>query len=716
MAGSLKVKNAIGGGAVAYLLIGWVMAFNLLNWAVGQEPWTTPQRLRLPAVPLVVHDPYFSIWMFGDNLANDWPRHWTGRPHALTSLIRIDGQAYRLMGAAPEALPALPQLRVEVLPTRTVYCWETPEIAVSLTFFTPMLPNSLELIARPITYLIWEIHSKDERTHVVDLYYDNTAELAVNNVNQMVTWDRGGEGEVVWMKMGSLEQPILAKAGDDLRIDWGYAYLAVPAHSQVRTVMAAHDACRRSFAATGEIPAEDDRNKPRAAEDRWPVLALAWSGYVGPNRPFVRHLLLGYDDLFSIEYLGQRLRPWWWRYHAGFPELLVVANRDLPRLLQRCQVFDQELLDDARAVGGDAYAQLVALGYRHTFGGHKLVEGPSGEPMLFSKECFSNGCIATVDVMYPASPFFMLFNNELLKATVLPILKYASSPRWRFPFAPHDLGTYPLANGQVYGGGEESEEGQMPVEESANMLILLYAVSRLDGHTRFAEPYWQLLETWANFLAEKGFDPEQQLCTDDFTGPLAHNCNLSVKAIVALGCFGQMCQMAVKEGDYKRYRQLAQDFAIQWMKSADDGDHYRLAFDRPGTWSQKYNLVWDKVFQLGLFPPEVRAKEVAFYIRQLLPYGLPLDNRDLFTKTDWQVWTATLAESRDDFDRLMMPVYRFIHETPQRVPLTDWYWAHNGHLRGFRARPVIGGVFIKLLDAPHIWAKWQARAGGRDAQ
>jgi len=662
---------------------------------------------RPPAVPLVVHDPYFSIWSFGDQLSEDWPRHWTGRPHALACMIRVDGNCYRLMGRPVEEIPPMPQVALAVFPTRTTYRWKIPEVQVQLTFLTPALPHNLEVLARPVTYVIWEIHSADGNTHLVDLYYDNTAELAVNEPTQLVTWDRGSTEHLVWMRVGTVDQPILAKAGDDLRIDWGYAYVAVPIGEDVRTVIGPHDACRRLFAATGNIPEGDDRQKPRPARDRWPVLSCAWSGRVGPDKPIRWYLLLGYDDLFSIEYLGERLKPWWRKEAETFPDLLTVANTELPHLQARCERFDHELLEDAQRLGGEGYAALVALAFRQTLGGHKLVVGPTDEPMLFSKECFSNGCIGTVDVMYPASPFFMLFNNVLLKATVLPVLEYAVSPRWKFPFAPHDLGTYPLANGQVYGGGEKSEEGQMPVEESGNMLIVIYAISALDENVEFAERYWPLLARWADYLAERGFDPENQLCTDDFTGPLAHNCNLSLKAIVALGCYAEMCRMAGRVEEAKRFRRLAEDFAGQWIRAADDGDHYRLAFDRPGTWSQKYNLVWDKIFGLNLFPPEVRQKEIAFYKKQLLPYGLPLDNRALFTKTDWQVWTATLADSREEFDTLMRPIYRFLNETPDRVPLTDWYWAHDGRLRGFRARPVIGGIFIPFLNDPALWAKWQ---------
>jgi hypothetical protein len=368
---------------------------------------------------------------------------------------------------------------------------------------------------------------------------------------------------------------------------------------------------------------------------------------------------------------------------------------------------------DATRVGGKGYAQLCAVSYREAMGGHKLAAAPDGRPMLFPKENFSNGCIATVDVIYPAAPIFALFNNELLKATVTPVLDYAASEHWTFPFAPHDMGVYPLANGQVYGGGERSEKDQMPVEESADLLIIAATISRLDGNTDYAKKYWPLLTRWAAYLKQEGLDPSNQLCTDDFAGHLAHNTNLSLKAIVALGAFAQMCEQSGKQTEAKEYRALAEKFVKQWMKMADDGDHYRLAFDRPGTWSQKYNLVWDRLLDLHLFPPEVAAREIRFYKTKLNTFGLPLDNRAEYTKTDWETWTATLAASPDDFDALMNPVYDFVRCTQQRVPLTDWYQTRDAAQQGFQARPVMGGVFIKMLGDPDVWKKWSAAGKGK---
>ncbi|OPZ72833.1 MAG: hypothetical protein BWY83_00446 [bacterium ADurb.Bin478] len=315
-----------------------------------------------------------------------------------------------------------------------------------------------------------------------------------------------------------------------------------------------------------------------------------------------------------------------------------------------------------------------------------------------------------MDAIYPAAPQLLLFNIELLKASLRPVLEYARLPKWRFPFAPHDLGVYPLANGQVYGGGERSEEHQMPVEESGNMLLLLAAIAEVEEKADFAAEYWPNVSQWAGYLAEKGLDPENQLCTDDFAGHLAHNVNLSLKAILSLGAYSRLCERRGMKAEAKRFRTLAEDYAEKWQTMAKDGDHYRLAFDKPGTWSQKYNLVWDRILCLKLFPDSVARKEVRYYLQQLNPYGLPLDNRKEYTKLDWSVWTATLAESQEDFYALLQPVHRFVQESPNRVPLSDWYTTTEARVVGFQARSVVGGVFIKMLDHPLLWKKWARRA------
>jgi hypothetical protein len=686
----------------------------LLLLAIGTISGQQLTPLRPPAVPLVTHDPYFSVWSMSDQLGDDRTRHWTGTSHGMVGMVRIDGKPYRFMGQSYSPLPPpMKQVSLQVLPTRTVYLFEADGVRLSLTFMSPLLPDDLDVMARPVSYLTFDTQAIDGRTHQVVLYFDCTAEWAVNTTDQKVIWSRPKVGGLRVLSFGSQEQPVLDKFGDNVRIDWGYLYVVVPPSTGQSDVIAWNRLARGQFADNGTLPDVDDLQMPRAAKDQLPVLASALDlGTVGTN-PVSRYVILAYDDLYSVEYFKRKLRPYWRRGDVDTATLLSSAVRDYASLKKRCEAFDAELMADLRTVGGEEYAQLAALAFRQTIAAHKLTADWDSTPLFFSKENFSNGSIATVDVTYPSSPFFLFFNPQLLKAQLKPVLDYARSPRWRFPFAPHDLGTYPLANGQTYGGGEKTEEDQMPVEESGNMLLMVAALAKAEGNANFAAEYWALLSKWAEYLREKGMDPENQLSTDDFAGHLAHNTNLSLKAILALGSYATLCEMLGKKAEALKYRQLAKGMAEQWIRMANDGDHYRLAFDKAGTWSQKYNLVWDKLLALNLFPPSVTRREIAYYKTKQNKYGVPLDNRESYTKLDWIIWTATLGESPEDFRSFMAPAYRFVNETPSRVPLTDWYDTIDGKQRGFQARSVVGGVYVKMLSDAAMWKKWSSRSRPR---
>ena len=656
-------------------------------------------ELRPPAVPLITHDPYFSIWSAADQLNGDATRHWTGKVQSLTFLARIDGKTYRVMGRDPRDVPALPQTGVTVLPTRTIYRFAGAGVELTLTFLTPALPRDLELLSRPASYVVWNIAKTGARE--VSVYFDAAAELAINTPDQRVGWGRFRLDGLDVLRVGSEQQAVLNKPGDDVRIDWGYLYAAGPAASTASSI-ADRASAVAAFAAHGRVPVSDDLDTNRAAEDRTPV--LAWSSDQASG-----HLILAYDDLYSIEYFERRLRPYWRRNGASAADMLRAAAADYESATAASKAFDEELMADLRQAGGEEYAQLAALAYRQTLAAHKLVADADGTPFLFPKENFSNGCIGTVDVIYPSAPFFMLFSPKLLRAQLEPVLQYSAMSRWRFPFAPHDLGTYPLANGQVYGGGEKTEEDQMPVEESGNMLILVAALARIEGNADYAAHYWPQLSKWAAYLKDKGLDPENQLSTDDFAGHLAHNANLSLKAILGLRSYAMLCEMTGHKADAEAYLATSREFAKKWVPLAAEGDHYRLAFDKAGTWSQKYNLVWDKLLGFRLFAPEIARKEMAFYKTRQNAYGLPLDNRREYTKLDWIVWTATLADSDVDFKALIAPAWRYANATPSRVPLSDWYETVTAKQDHFQARSVVGGIFIKMLDGP-MWKKWAERA------
>jgi len=676
--------------------------------------------MRPPAVPLVAHDPYFSIWSAADRLTDTGTTHWTGKPNSLSALVRIDGRVYNLTGApgrggrGASGSNALQQSRMEVLPTRTIYEFSGAGVNVTLTFFTPALPDDLEVLSRPLTYVDWTVSSGDGQEHDAALYFDAGSDLVVNTADQPVWASRFlVDGQPV-LRMGSREQPVLAKRGDDLRIDWGYLYLAADKPDGVTQAIAGRQQERAAFTSGGRLPDSDDLSDGFGS-GRGPAPVLAYSINLGKiaSQPVSRYLMIAYDDLYAIEYFERRERAWWRRHGADAAELLRLGRRDHDTLLARSKAFDEELMSDLRRAGGEKYARLASLAYRQTLAAHKLVADADGTALYFPKENFSNGCISTVDVIYPSSPFTLLFNPRLLRAQLQPVLDYARMGRWHWPFAPHDLGTYPQANGQVYGGGERTEENQMPVEESGNMLIMLAALAKVEGSAEYAARYWPELTRWAEYLKEKGLDPENQLSTDDFAGHLAHNANLSIKAILALGSYGMLAGMTGRQDAAAEYRHTAQEFARRWMEMAGDGDHYRLAFDHAGTWSQKYNLVWDKLLGLNLFPPEVARREIAFYLTRQNQYGLPLDNRRTYTKLDWVLWTATLADNQADFEKIVSPAYQFANDSESRVPLTDWYDTVTAKQQGFQGRSVVGGLFVKMLADPAVWKKYAGRALGQ---
>lgn len=658
---------------------------------------------RPPAVPLIVLDPYFSIWSFADRLAGETTRHWTGTPLPMAGAVRIDGKYYTLCGQlSAGALTPEPmhQSSLEVLPTRTIYRFEQGGVALGITFLTPSIPQDLDLLGSPFGYLIFDAVSVDGRPHEVSLYWEVSGQIAANGSSDPLCWERKVVPGADTLSIASAGQSVLQRAGDDLRIEWGQAFLSQAAGAG-EMFLGDRQLARDAFFSSGGLPAEDEMYQPRVAACQCPsmVSVLHFGDVAASARQ--RYLVLAYDDVFSIEYFHRKLRPWWRRNGETEHGMIRRAHESFAAICSRCADYDQHMMAQFAAAGGAEYARICALAFRQCLGAHKLAADIDNAPLYFSKENFSNGCIATVDVTYPSAPFFLAFNPDLLQAQLDPVFTYASLPRWKFPFAPHDLGTYPLANGQVYGGGEISEQDQMPVEECGNMLILAAALCLKTGRREYARKWWSLLSTWAEYLEHKGLDPENQLCTDDFAGHLARNTNLSLKAIVALGSYAKLAALIGEAGTAARFSAVAKTMAKQWQEMADEGTHYRLTFDRKESWSQKYNLIWNRLLGLELFPAQVAQTEVAFYRGKMNAFGLPLDSRQTYTKLDWIFWTASLTGCAEDFAALTAPVYHWVNAGASRVPLTDWFeTVGDGRKVGFQARSVVGGIFIRLLDEP----------------
>jgi hypothetical protein len=668
---------------------------------------------RPPATPLITHDPYFSVWSTSTNLTDSEATHWTGSPQPINGVARIDGKPYRFMGRLPgrrpDPVPAMQQTASSITPTHTRYEFSQGGITLALTFFTPAIMNNIDLLSRPVTYLTWSAKATDGAPHKVSILLEVDPVISVNERGQQVVTFRNHTSRLNVLSAGSRDQNILNRSGDNLRIDWGYFHLAVPKNEDATTVIAPHPAA--DFVATGMLAESDSIDMPQPAGRLCPHLAVVFDLGAVSAAPVKRHLLLAYTEGYAIQFFQRNLRPYWQRNDMPVEELLDVSEDQYSALDAQGTAFDKDLTADLIKVGGEHYAALSILAYRQSLAAHKIAADLNGDALMFPKENTSNGCIATVDVIYPSAPLFLFLQPKLLEAQLLPVLEYSALGRWRFPFSPHDLGQYPLANGQVYGGGEKTEENQMPVEESGNMLILVDALARAEGNARLAERFWPQLTSWAQYLKDKGLDPENQLSTDDFAGHLAHNANLSIKAIEGLAAYANLAHLLKHEDIATEYSSAAKSMAEKWVSMGIEGDHYKLAFNSPNTWSQKYNLVWDQILGYNLFPKSVRETELAYYMTKINKYGLPLDVRADYTKLDWSVWTATLASDPRQFNALIDPVYQWTNETPDRVPLSDWYDTKTGKHISFEARSVVGGVYIKALSDPKLTAKWNKWSG-----
>ena len=590
------------------------------------------------------------------------------------------------------------QMACDVLPTSTYYTFTCGPVDLDLVFTAPFLMDDVELMSTPINFISYQVRSNDGQEHDVQFYFGTTPELTVDNNSQATTTTLVNDGERQYIKSGSKDQKVLGKAGDLITIDWGYLYLP---NVNGTVSVADQDVTTSTFASTGQLP---ESTTPFSSTEEGEMPQLSFLHDFGTVSQASSYMMFGYDEIYDMRYMDVNYKGYWARNGKTIQQAFAEFQENYDDIMTRCKQQDKIIYDDGFASGNDKYAEVLCASYRHCIAAHKIFEDNKGNLLFFSKENNSNGCVNTVDLTYPSAPLFLLYNTELMKGMCTSILDYCQSSRWGFDFAAHDLGTYPHANNQVYAQRFPSADGgfggNMPIEESANIVILAAAISNIDGNTEWADRYWQTFTKWTNYLVEHGTDPENQLCTDDFAGHLAHNANLAVKAIMGVAGYAILCWQRGDNTAYQTYMDKAKEMATEWVRLAKDSSspvHYKLAYDKSGTWSQKYNMVWDKAWKTELFSDQVKNLEYNFYLSKLNTYGLPLDSRSSYTKSDWEMWTAAFARTDNYFLRISNLVWKYVNETPSRVPLSDWYYTDgNGSMCAFRARSVVGGHWMKV--------------------
>ncbi len=662
---------------------------------------TGKRALRPPAVPLAVRSPYLSTWLAADNLPGTWPTFWTGRITAMTGLATIDGTPFLFMGApaSPTAYPfaSMRQLSLTTTATRSEFVLEQAGVELTVTFLVPISPGDLKRQSTPLSYLSATARSTDGKQHRVGVYVDISGEWASGDSNNLITWDQQSTGGVISLSYEQTDPHVLGENADSA--EWGTVVLSSAARTGLTWQIGADADVRKQIAVSGALTDTADTNKPRRINDRYPVFAFnADLGTVGRHAtaPFV--LSIGHVREPAASYLGQPLPPLWKTYWPAWPAMVSAFHADFGTAAARSAALDAKVERAATRAGGSRYAALCALALRQAYAGTELVSR-NGTPWAFLKEISSDGNMSTIDVTYPATPVFLWADPQYLGLILAPILDYVENHAYPKVFAPHDLGShYPNADGHLNGTGEED----MPVEESANMLIMTAAyLARIPAaaRTAFATAHYPILKQWADYLVGNALDPDLQNQTDDFTGFIAHSVNLALKGIIGVGAMSQVATAAGKATDAAHYLSVARDYIGQWQRKATDssGKHLKLAYDADGTWSLKYNGYADRLLKLGLVPAEVARAEAEWYLSRVATYGVPLDIRHGYTKADWEMWTAAwLADHREIRDLLIEGLYTFADTTDQRLPMTDWYDTVTDRQSGFLARPVVGGFFALL--------------------
>jgi len=655
------------------------------------------QNTRVPSVPLITCDPYFSIWSPADKLYDAKTCHWTGREKPISGVVKIDGKEYVFMGRVGSRLH-MKQVSLVVTPTASQYRFEGAGVVLDVSFRTPLLLSDLALVSRPCSYIDVAVSSADGAAHDVIVRFDFEETLCCDGAESVPM--TGGVHALcgchaAWM--GQCKQAPLSHSGDDVTIDWGYLYVASP---------------------MGEV---------KYKKNDWGSFLTASFAFTDVTSCQSAFLVAAYDDIVSIMYFGDMCKGYWAKDGQTILEAIEAAVCEHGALIARCAAFDAELMRDAAEAGGADYALICALAYRQSIAGHKLIADKDGDIAFISKECFSNGCAATVDVSYPSVPLYLLYAPELVKGMMRPIFKFAQMPVWKFDFAPHDAGRYPYLTGQVY-AIDDAVQGiigrkgvypmyytypvsteiydlrwQMPVEECGNMLVMAAAVAKAEGNADFSQPYMDVLQKWVGYLLAYGADPGEQLCTDDFAGHLAHNVNLAAKAIMGIESYSILLGMSGRAAEAAEYHQKARDMAQAWEQKAAWADHMSLVFSADGDssaergWSLKYNTVWDILFGSGLFSKAMYENEVAWYLKKQNAFGVPLDSRASYTKSDWIMWAAAMAGNKEDVAALAKPIAAFLAQSPDRVPFSDWFDTVTAKQCSFQNRTVQGGLFMPLL-------------------
>ncbi|KAH8902414.1 DUF1793-domain-containing protein [Coniochaeta sp. PMI_546] len=680
------------------------LAATVVAMAASLVHGSTFKPTRPPAWPLAVKSPYVNAWLQGDSgglLPGSWPRHWTSQILGWQGFVSVDGTAYNWMGQAPGPTP-VEQISAEYTSTQTIFTFNVADkVTLTVTFLSPVYPDDLAKQSQQFSYISAKAVSSDGASHSVQVYMDVSGEWASGDLSQVITWDYNTSNGVSYHTFQRQNQAVFGETGEIAA--WGTWYLATSSTDGLTFRAGFADDVRAQFASNHSLDNTKDINF-RAVSDRWPVFAFSNDlGNVSATAVEVVYTLgIVQDAVISFAGAGNNMTSLpglWSAFYSNSVEGMVAFYKDYPTALTYAQGLDAKIQADSVAAHSQDYATITTLSVRQTFGGLQFA-GTSDKPYIFLKEISSNSDIQTVDVIFPAHPILLYLNPELLKYLLDPLFEnQETTGRYPNKYAEHDLGTFPVAKGYPDGNDEA-----MPLEECGNMIIMTLAYANRTGDMAYLANHYTKLSQWASFLVDEALIPASQLSTDDFAGTLANQTNLALKGIIGLKAMGEIARLT---GNVDSFGATADDYLSKWQTYAINTNatlpHTTLSYGDADSHGLLYNLYADKLLGLNFVPQSIYDMQSAFYPTVALEFGVPLDTRHTWTKSDWEMFAAAVAgpETQTMF---VQKLAGWIGRTSTQLAMTDLYdagtggWPEGGGPQ-FKARPVAGAL-CALLALP----------------
>ncbi|KAI5854523.1 DUF1793-domain-containing protein [Durotheca rogersii] len=756
--------------------------------------------LTPPVLPLIVRNPYLSIWLARARDApwENWPMFYTGSTvgFAIMAVVPEARTVYPLLGRSHDFLPHSPSYQVsfpqydgatfDASTTNLTYTLQGSDVKITLSFLSPITPTSTLRQSLPAGYLTCVVEGSTD----VSLYMDVNGEWISGNRDNKIVWKLAhtakNEHSRTPIKTWSItrhQEELLTEFFD--HAEWGTVHISAPADAEHQSGEAS--SIRRHFAEHGSLKNQVDDTYRGIFEDE-PIFAFSKtfklgggnnSSHPASQKSIVFSFALTQDPV--VQFASARgltwMRPLWASYFQTAQGMLQYHFDDYDTAAYLASNYSAQLARDAYASGSQDYQDIAALSARQVLGATQF-SGTPGGPIIFLKEISSNGNFQTVDVIFPSFPFFLYTNPQWLAYLLEPLLEHQLSGQYPNDYSMHDLGThFPNATGHPDGNDE-----YMPVEECGNMLIMgLAIVNALKDNTqpafartksqvalppslestrkthlvdaygmdrtweemgtsgeKAAEKWvrrsYKLWEKWTGYLVRESLIPANQLSTDDFAGWLANQTNLALKGIIGIKAMSEIASVAGKEAESRQYSDIADEYVEKWQDFglSRDKTHAKLAYTWYGSWTTLYNIFADALLcfhlpangswslgsgrsrdsgiqqtivssaksnpKLTFIPDDIYKKQSDWYHSVLQRYGLPLDSRHLYTKSDWEFFAAAVA-SKKVRTEILRHVATWVNETVTDRPLTDLYETEgDGGFPGpnFMARPVVGGHFAFL--------------------